>query len=61
MTEFSKFNLFDYLTTVEECHAYIEAGEEMITELAAKYDDAMKRIQDMQAELDFLRREVNRG
>lgn len=28
--------------------------------LAARYDDAMKRITDMQAELEHLRREVNR-
>lgn len=29
--------------------------------LAARYDDAMKRINDMQAELEHLRREVSRG
>lgn len=28
--------------------------------LAARYDDAMKRIQDLTAELEHLRREVNR-
>ena len=28
--------------------------------LAARYDDAMKRIQDMQAELEFLRSELAR-
>ena len=32
-----------------------------IQQLASKYDDAMKRINDMQAELEHLRREVNRG
>lgn len=31
-----------------------------IQQLAAKYDDAMKRINDLQAEVDHLRREVNR-
>ncbi len=29
--------------------------------LSARYDDAMKRIEDMQAELEHLRREVSRG
>ena len=29
--------------------------------LAARYDDAMKRISDLTAELEYLRREVNRG
>lgn len=29
--------------------------------LVERYDDAMKRIQDMQAELEYLRLEVNRG
>lgn len=29
--------------------------------LFARYDDAMKRINDMQAELEYLRQEVNRG
>ena len=28
--------------------------------LAARYDDALKRIHDLQAELEFLRMEVNR-
>jgi hypothetical protein len=35
-------------------------GQELQS-LANRYDDAMKRIHDMQAELEHLRREVNRG
>jgi len=30
-------------------------------EIANRYDDAMKRIHDLTAELEHLRREVNRG
>ena len=37
-----------------------DESADTIQQLAAKYDDAMKRIHDMQAELEHLRREVNR-
>jgi len=30
-------------------------------EIATRYDDALKRMNDMQAELEYLRQEVNRG
>jgi hypothetical protein len=35
-------------------------GQELQS-LANRYDDAMKRIHDLTAELEHLRREVNRG
>ena len=37
-----------------------DESAETIRQLSAKYDDALKRINDMQAELEHLRREVNR-
>lgn len=37
-----------------------QAADELDS-LYVRYDDAMKRIQDMQAELEYLRQEVNRG
>ena len=57
---FSPFNSFDYLNTVELCHAYIRVVGDDFQKLTEKYDDALQRINDMQAELEFLRREVNR-
>ena len=44
--------------------AAMEALEDVMGEfsaLAARYDEAMKRIDDLTAELEYLRREVNRG
>ena len=38
-----------------------QLAEDDYRALLTRYDDAMKRIQDMQAELEFLRLEVNRG
>jgi hypothetical protein len=38
-----------------------DESAETIRQLSAKYDDAMKRIHDLTAELEHLRREVNRG
>lgn len=35
-------------------------GQELQS-LAARYDEALRRMNDMQAELEHLRREVNRG
>jgi len=36
------------------------AAADAFAALARRYDDAMRRINDMQAELEYLRREVNR-
>jgi hypothetical protein len=47
----------EYVTTVR-------ADAKLATrysDLANRYDDAMKRIHDLTAELEHLRREVNRG
>lgn len=33
---------------------------EINQQMAVKYDEALKRIQDLTAELEYLRREVNR-
>jgi len=41
--------------------AWVYAVGAAFADLAARYDDAMKRISDMQAELEYLRREVSRG
>ena len=60
MTQFAVFNVWEYLKTVDECHAYIRVTDEEYRQLTQKYDDAMKRIHDMQAELEYLRMEANR-
>ena len=38
-----------------------QLAEDDYRALLTRYDDAMKRINDMQAELEYLRQEVNRG
>lgn len=38
----------------------IEIAKDNYRKLAARYDDALKRINDLEAELEHLRREVNR-
>jgi hypothetical protein len=38
-----------------------EEAADAYQSLANRYDDAMKRIHDLTAELEHLRREVNRG
>ena len=38
----------------------IQVLEEEQQHLTTRYDEALKRIQDMQAELEYLRLEVNR-
>lgn len=38
----------------------IEIAKDNYQKLAARYDDALKRINDLEAELEHLRREVNR-
>lgn len=40
------------------CDVWIEYDG--LLALASRYDDAMKRIQDLESELEHLRREVNR-
>ena len=37
-----------------------QLAEDDYRALLTRYDDALKRINDMQAELEYLRREVNR-
>lgn len=38
----------------------IEIAKDNYRKLTARYDDALKRINDLEAELEHLRREVNR-
>lgn len=38
-----------------------QLAEDDYRTLLRRYEDAMKRINDMQAELEYLLREVNRG
>jgi hypothetical protein len=52
---FSPFNSFDYLNTVELCHAYIRVVGDDFQKLTEKYDDALKRINDLQAEIEALK------
>lgn len=59
--QFTTFNSLNYLDTVELCHAYIRVVDDDLQKLIIRYDDAMKRMNDMQAELEYLRQEVNRG
>ncbi len=37
-----------------------QLAEDDYRALLTRYDDALKRLNDMQAELEYLRREVNR-
>ena len=46
---------------VQQFVRIIDLAEDDYRTLLYRYDDAMKRIQDMQAELEYLRQEVNRG
>jgi hypothetical protein len=41
-------------------HTYLMVQRER-DNLAVRYDQALKRINDLTAELEYLRREVNRG
>jgi hypothetical protein len=52
---FSPFNSFDYLNTVELCHAYIRVVGDDFQKLTEKYDDALQRINDLQAEIEALK------
>jgi len=44
-----------------ELRAYVLLQEQTYQELVRRYDDQQKRMHDLQAELEYLRMEVNRG
>ncbi len=46
---------------LSELEREIELQDITYKMLLQRYDDALKRMNDMQAELEYLRREVNRG
>lgn len=46
---------------IDELARFFRLQDETYRQLAQRYDDALKRINDMQAELEYLRQEVNRG
>lgn len=48
------------LILISQLQREAQLAEDDYRTLLARYDDAMKRIQDMQAELEYLRQEVNR-
>ena len=49
------------LILISQLQREAQLAEDDYRTLLTRYDDAMKRIQDMQAELEFLRQEVNRN
>jgi hypothetical protein len=61
MTELLETALDNAIEEIRECKRLSQVQEASYRALAARYDDAMKRIHDMQAELEHLRRGVNRG
>lgn len=48
------------LVLISQLQREAQLAEDDYRTLLTRYDDAMKRIQDMQAELEYLRLEVNR-
>ena len=48
------------LDLISQLHREAQLAEDDYRALLTRYDDALQRINDMQAELEFLRREVNR-
>lgn len=46
---------------VQQFVRIIDLAEDDYRALLTRYDDALKRLNDMQAELEYLRQEVNRG
>ena len=48
------------LTLIEQLRLEALLEEDDYQTLLRRYDDAMKRIQDLTAELEYLRQEVNR-
>ena len=49
------------LVLISQLQREAQLAEDDYRALLTRYDDAMKRINDLQAELEYLRREVNRG
>ena len=49
------------LELISQLQREAQLAEDDYRTLLHRYDDAMKRIQDMQAELEYLRQEVNRS
>ena len=49
------------LQLITELERQIQLAENDYRALLTRYDDALKRMNDMQAELEYLRQEVNRG
>lgn len=60
MTEFITTALDNMMDELRNCQRLAVLQEETYRQLAARYDDALKRINDLQAELEYLRREVSR-
>ena len=60
MTEFITTALDNMMDDLRESRRLAVLQEETYRQLAARYDDALKRINDLQAELEYLRREVSR-
>jgi hypothetical protein len=49
------------LQLISQLQREAHLAEDDYRALLTRYDDALKRINDMQAELEYLRQEVNRG
>lgn len=49
------------LQLISQLQREAQLAEDDYRALLTRYDDAMKRIHDMQAELEYLRQEANRG
>lgn len=61
MTEFITTALDNMINDPRESRRLAVLQEETYRQLAARYDDALKRINDLESELEYLRWEVNRG
>lgn len=61
MTEFITTALDNMINDLRESRRLAVLQEETYRQLAARYDDALKRINDLESELEYLRWEVNRG
>ena len=49
------------LVLIDQMRREAQLAEDDYRTLLHRYDDALKRIADMQAELEYLRQEVNRS
>jgi hypothetical protein len=49
------------LFLISQLQREAQLAEDDYRALLTRYDDALKRMNDMQAELEYLRQEVNRG